>query len=485
MASTYSPKLRFELIGAGEQAGLWGSTTNKNVGQLIEQAIAGVTTIELDGQTLPYTLTALDGAPDQSRSAVILCTYAAAPAAAPFNLIIPTQTKLYVIRNDCGQTITVKTSAQTGGVQLLNGEATLVFCDGTDAIVGLESAAAGTLPVSGGGTGVTTFGAGGFVKSPGGTGALTASATVNASSELSGTVPIARGGTGVSTVPSNGQLLIGNGTGYSVANITGGSGIAVANSAGGITISASGGSGITQITSGTGITVSSGTGPIATITNAGVTAVSAGSGISVSASTGSVSISSTVNPSDYVTTSGSQSVSGQKTFTSGVEATGGVYILSTYHNYNSSGTSTYWNGSDIRFDVASSNKFGIGSSRSYFDQADVQKIGGGTFNSYSDRRYKQDITDYNRGLAALAQLNPVNYRYTAEFMHSDQPSQLFVGLIAQDVQQTAFADCVTVDAQGYCVLDISQLTFALINAVQELNNKVTTLEAEVAALKGA
>ena len=205
MASTYSPKLRFELIGAGEQAGLWGSTTNKNVGQLIEQAIAGVTTVELDGLSGNYTLTALDGAPDQSRSAVIKCIQTAAPAAGAINLIIPTQTKLYVVRNDCGQTVTVKTSAQVGGVVILNGESTLVFCDGSEAQAGIETAAVGTLTVSGGGTGSTTFTAG-FVKSPGGTGALTSSATVALGSEVSGTLPVANGGTGLSSTTAYGVL---------------------------------------------------------------------------------------------------------------------------------------------------------------------------------------------------------------------------------------------------------------------------------------
>jgi microcystin-dependent protein len=205
MASTYSPKLRFELIGAGEQAGLWGSTTNKNVGQLIEQAIAGVTTVELDGLSGNYTLTALDGAPDQSRSAVIKCIQTAAPAAGAINLIIPTQTKLYVVRNDCGQTVTVKTSAQVGGVVILNGESTLVFCDGSEAQAGIETAAVGTLTVSGGGTGSTTFTAG-FVKSPGGTGALTSSATVALGSEVSGTLPVANGGTGLSSTTAYGVI---------------------------------------------------------------------------------------------------------------------------------------------------------------------------------------------------------------------------------------------------------------------------------------
>ena len=43
MASTYS-NLGIELIATGEQAGVWGTTTNRNL-QLIEQAIGGVATI--------------------------------------------------------------------------------------------------------------------------------------------------------------------------------------------------------------------------------------------------------------------------------------------------------------------------------------------------------------------------------------------------------------------------------------------------------
>ena len=58
MPSTYSPLLRLELIGAGEQSGLWGDTTNKNIGGLLEQAIAGVTTVSLSGGAGNYTLTA-------------------------------------------------------------------------------------------------------------------------------------------------------------------------------------------------------------------------------------------------------------------------------------------------------------------------------------------------------------------------------------------------------------------------------------------
>ena len=42
MASTYSDRLKIELIGDGEQSGSWGSTTNNNLSQSLEQAISGV-----------------------------------------------------------------------------------------------------------------------------------------------------------------------------------------------------------------------------------------------------------------------------------------------------------------------------------------------------------------------------------------------------------------------------------------------------------
>ena len=42
--STYSTNLGLELIGTGEQAGTWGTTTNNNLGTLIEQALSGYVT---------------------------------------------------------------------------------------------------------------------------------------------------------------------------------------------------------------------------------------------------------------------------------------------------------------------------------------------------------------------------------------------------------------------------------------------------------
>ena len=57
MASTYSTNLALELIGTGDQSGTWGTTTNTNLGTLIEQAISGyVTQAITDGADTTITI---------------------------------------------------------------------------------------------------------------------------------------------------------------------------------------------------------------------------------------------------------------------------------------------------------------------------------------------------------------------------------------------------------------------------------------------
>ena len=58
MASTYS-NLKLELVGTGEQSGLWGATTNQNL-TAIQQAIGGMTSVIFAAdadKTLPYVNT--------------------------------------------------------------------------------------------------------------------------------------------------------------------------------------------------------------------------------------------------------------------------------------------------------------------------------------------------------------------------------------------------------------------------------------------
>lgn len=130
MASSYSPTLRIELIGTGDQSGLWGDTTNTNLGALIEQAITGVESIPMTDAD--YTLSALNGSVDEARNAVLLFT-SVATLTASRNIIIPAVEKLYIVRNGTtgGQNLVVKTSGGTG-YTVPNGMTAAVYCDGTN-----------------------------------------------------------------------------------------------------------------------------------------------------------------------------------------------------------------------------------------------------------------------------------------------------------------------------------------------------------------
>jgi microcystin-dependent protein len=132
MSSTYSTNLAIELIGTGDQAGNWGSTTNTNLGTLIEQAISGyVTQTITDGADT--TITIPNGATGVARNMFIECT---GTLTAARNLIVPANKKLYFIYNNTsgGYAVTVKVSGQTG-VSVPNGAKISLVSNGTDVVV--------------------------------------------------------------------------------------------------------------------------------------------------------------------------------------------------------------------------------------------------------------------------------------------------------------------------------------------------------------
>lgn len=134
MASTYSSRLRIELIGTGEQSGTWGVTTNTNLGTLIEEAIAGVAAITMTDAN--YTLTEANGAQDESRQMVLQLSGA---LTATRDVICPAVQKVYIVKNltSGGQSIVLKTSAGTG-ITVPNGKTTLVYCDGTNVVSAID-----------------------------------------------------------------------------------------------------------------------------------------------------------------------------------------------------------------------------------------------------------------------------------------------------------------------------------------------------------
>jgi len=123
------------------------------------------------------------------------------------------------------------------------------------------SAVNGTLPVTNGGTGATTFTSNGVMLGNGTSNLLSTAAGTAAqvlriptsggtvpsfgpidltqtNSAVSGALPVANGGTGTTAAPSNGQLHIGNGTGFALTTMSQGTtaGVTINNGAGSITL---------------------------------------------------------------------------------------------------------------------------------------------------------------------------------------------------------------------------------------------------------
>ena len=177
MASTYSTSLKIQLIGNGEQSGIWGSTTDANW-NLMEQAVAGVQTITMSNAD--YALSNLNGVSDEARNMVLVIQ---GTNSAIYKIVAPLVPKFYVVSNQTvgGYSITIGGSSGSY-VTIPNGYTSQVYCDGIN-FYAAQTSSAGNWNVSGNLTvgGTTTL-----------TGNVTcsANATVNGNASVLGNLSV-------------------------------------------------------------------------------------------------------------------------------------------------------------------------------------------------------------------------------------------------------------------------------------------------------
>ena len=134
--STYSNRLQIELIGVGDQANAWGTTTNNNFSQSLEQSIAGVYTKNISSGTTTV-LTSTNGpasqADNENRQAAIIFTNAGANHTVQFTV----KEKLYFLRNaSTTYTVTARLGA-AGNTYVINPQTSVFLA--TDGTNGLNS----------------------------------------------------------------------------------------------------------------------------------------------------------------------------------------------------------------------------------------------------------------------------------------------------------------------------------------------------------
>ena len=129
MASTYSTSLRIQLIATGDQPGIWGTTTNTNLGTLIEQAITGYQAISVAGLST-YTLSNLNGVSDEARNAVLSFTGALTNNC---TVTAPAVQKIYIINNaTTGNKNIIITTGSGTTVSVPMGQTYIVYSDATN-----------------------------------------------------------------------------------------------------------------------------------------------------------------------------------------------------------------------------------------------------------------------------------------------------------------------------------------------------------------
>ena len=231
MSSTYSTNLAIELIGTGDQAGNWGSTTNTNLGTLIEQAISGYVTQAVATGT-DTVITIPNGASGVARNMYLELT---GTGGASTNLIVPSNKKLYFIYNNSTGAVTVKVSGQTG-VSVPVAAKIVLVSNGTDVVTATNYMTGATFPsptltgvpvapTASPGTNTTQIATTAFVTAA----ALSLSTIYPIGSIYTSTVstnPNTLFGFGTWVAFGAGRVLLGDGGGYA-AGATGGSADAI------------------------------------------------------------------------------------------------------------------------------------------------------------------------------------------------------------------------------------------------------------------
>lgn len=131
MASSYTNSLGLEKQGTGENSNTWGQRLNSNVIDLVDEAVAGYTTVALTSAT-QTALTVSDGTSSPGRHATLEFT---GNIAATVTVTIPTEQKTYTVINSVtngGNVLMVNAGeAASSGQTIVSGETATITTNGS------------------------------------------------------------------------------------------------------------------------------------------------------------------------------------------------------------------------------------------------------------------------------------------------------------------------------------------------------------------
>lgn len=130
MPATYSSNLRFTRQGTDDNPETWGQIVNEQLIDLVDEAIAGVATVNVTGSSdIDLSVVIQNGATDVPRHAVLEVT---GTIGANIKLILPSVEKVYIVRGNFtgSYTVTLIPAGASSGITLNPGDIIQIYTVG-------------------------------------------------------------------------------------------------------------------------------------------------------------------------------------------------------------------------------------------------------------------------------------------------------------------------------------------------------------------
>jgi len=114
----------------------------------------------------------------------------------------------------------------------------------------------------------------------------------------------------------------------------------------------------------------------------------------------------------------------------------------------------------------------------------ANKPGGGSWDIFSDERLKNIKGNFNSGLKAVMQLQPLRYEYTRNNALGINSAGEHVGFGAQAVQKI-IPEAVTRNENGYLQINNDPILWTMLNAIKEQQKEIEQLKGQIRQLRAA
>ncbi len=138
-----------------------------------------------------------------------------------------------------------------------------------------------------------------------------------------------------------------------------------------------------------------------------------------------------------------------------------------------------------RFFINTAGNVGIGTTapdQKFSVNGDASKTGGATWQAFSDVRLKNIKGNYNSGLKAVMQLQPLRYKFKPDNALGLKSEKEQIGFSAQDLQKV-IPEAVSETASGYLMVNSDPILWTMLNAIKEQQKEIQQLKGEIQKLR--